>query len=54
MKFATWNVNSVRQRERHVAAWLGRNKPDLLLLQEIKCEDANFRFRPSRRSATKP
>ncbi len=42
MKFATWNVNSIRQRERHVVAWLGRNQPDLLLLQEIKCEDANF------------
>ena len=42
MKFATWNVNSIRQRERHVAAWLGRNQPDLLLLQEIKCEDATF------------
>ncbi len=42
MKFATWNVNSIRQRERHVAVWLGRNQPDLLLLQEIKCEDPHF------------
>ncbi len=42
MKLATWNVNSIRQRERHVADWLGRNQPDLLLLQEIKCEDAQF------------
>ena len=42
MKIATWNVNSVRQRERHVADWLVRNAPDLLLLQEIKCEEAQF------------
>ncbi len=42
MKLATWNVNSIRQRERHVAEWLGRIQPDLLLLQEIKCEAAQF------------
>jgi exodeoxyribonuclease-3 len=42
LKLATWNVNSIRQRERHVAEWLGRNQPDLLLLQEIKCEAAQF------------
>ena len=42
MRVATWNVNSVRQRETHVAAWLDANKPDLLLLQEIKCEDHLF------------
>ena len=42
MKVATWNVNSIRQRERHVADWLGRVQPDVLLLQEIKCEAAQF------------
>ena len=42
MKLATWNVNSVRQRQNHVAAWLEANAPDLLLLQEIKCEAAAF------------
>lgn len=42
MRIATWNVNSVRQRETHVAAWLAANQPDLLLLQEIKCEEAQF------------
>jgi exodeoxyribonuclease III len=48
VKLATWNVNSIRQRERHVAEWLARVQPDLLLLQEIKCETAQFpteRFR---------
>ncbi len=42
MKFATWNVNSIRQRETHVRRWLEREQPDALLLQEIKCENAAF------------
>jgi exodeoxyribonuclease-3 len=42
MKIATWNVNSIRQREQHVQRWLQRVQPDLLVLQEIKCEAAAF------------
>ena len=42
MRIATWNVNSVRMREGLVAGWLGRVQPDLLLLQEIKCEAPQF------------
>jgi exodeoxyribonuclease-3 len=42
LRIATWNVNSIRQRETHVAGWLSRNQPDLLLLQEIKCEEPQF------------
>jgi exodeoxyribonuclease III len=42
MKIATWNVNSIRQREGHVARWLQRCQPDILFLQEIKCETAAF------------
>ncbi len=42
MKIATWNVNSIRQRERHVASWLERHAPDVLVLQEIKCEAPQF------------
>ena len=42
MKIATWNVNSIRQREAHVRRWLERAEPDILLLQEIKCESAAF------------
>ena len=38
MKIATWNVNSIRQRESHVKRWLERVQPDLMFLQEIKCE----------------
>ena len=42
MKIATWNVNSIRQRESHVQRWLQRCTPDVLVLQEIKCEASNF------------
>ncbi len=42
MKIATWNVNSIRQRERNVARWLEQCQPDILLLQEIKCEAPAF------------
>ena len=42
MKLATWNVNSIRQREKHVCRWLENAEPDILLLQETKCEAAHF------------
>lgn len=42
MKIATWNVNSIRQRQDLVLDWLKQNEPDLLLLQEIKCETHLF------------
>lgn len=42
MKITTWNVNSIRIREPHVADFLAAEQPDLLLLQEIKTEAQNF------------
>ena len=42
MRIATWNVNSVRMRLPLVLAWLEDAKPDVLLLQEIKCEAESF------------
>jgi exodeoxyribonuclease-3 len=42
VKLATWNVNSIRQREPHVLAWLERAQPDILFLQEIKCQTDAF------------
>ena len=42
MRIATWNVNGIRARERNVCRWLERERPDLLLMQEIKCEAAAF------------
>jgi len=37
MKIATWNVNSVKARLPHLLAWLKSAKPDVALLQELKC-----------------
>ncbi len=42
MRLATWNVASIRQRAAAVAAWLATAQPDVLFLQEIKCEEAAF------------
>ncbi len=42
MRIASWNVNSIRQRETHVARWLERVQPDILFLQELKCEAGVF------------
>jgi exodeoxyribonuclease-3 len=42
MKLATWNVNSIRSRGAHVVRWIERNQPDILVLQETKCEAHAF------------
>ncbi|MFS8369180.1 exodeoxyribonuclease III [Acetobacter indonesiensis] len=42
MKIATWNVNSVRQRQHLILDWLERQQPDVLMMQEIKCETDQF------------
>src|SRR5260370_29872300 len=42
MKVATWNVNSVRKRTGNLVAWLERAKPDVVVLQEIKAQEAQF------------
>ncbi len=42
MRLATWNVNSIRQRQGHVERWLARVQPDVLVLQEIKCQAPDF------------
>ncbi len=42
MRIATWNVNSIRARMPVVMAWLNAARPDVLLLQEIKCETECF------------
>lgn len=42
MRIATWNVNSVRARLERVLAWLGRQRPEVVCLQETKVEDALF------------
>lgn len=39
---ATWNVNSIKARLAHVLKWLQESQTDIVLLQELKCEDAAF------------
>jgi len=42
VKIATWNVNSVKARLEHLLNWLDLAKPDVVLLQELKCIEAEF------------
>ncbi|MBX3162031.1 MAG: exodeoxyribonuclease III [Deltaproteobacteria bacterium] len=42
MKLATWNVNSIRARNTRLFAWLEKEAPDVLCLQETKVEDEGF------------
>lgn len=42
MKLATWNVNSLKVRLPHLTDWLAQAQPDIVCLQELKCEDAKF------------
>lgn len=39
---ATWNINSVKARLDLALAWADRVRPDVLMLQEIKCVTENF------------
>jgi exodeoxyribonuclease-3 len=42
MRIATWNVNSIKARLPRLLAWLERQKPDVLCLQELKTMDEKF------------
>ena len=44
MKIATLNINSINARLDNLCEWLKQNQPDVLFLQEIKCEFNNFPF----------
>ena len=39
---ASWNVNSIRARLPNVLDWVRRKKPDILLMQELKCVEEAF------------
>lgn len=41
-KLATFNVNGIRARLPIVLDWLRRQQPDVLCVQEIKCQDKDF------------
>src|SRR5260370_26156091 len=42
MKIATWNGNSIRKGTGNLVAWLQRTQPDVVVLQEIKAQEAQF------------
>jgi exodeoxyribonuclease-3 len=42
VRIATWNVNSIKQRLDNVSTWLRDRGPDIVCLQEIKCETRAF------------
>jgi exodeoxyribonuclease III len=42
LKLATWNINSVRLRIDQVARFVAERAPDVLCLQEIKCQEGEF------------
>jgi exodeoxyribonuclease-3 len=44
MKIATLNINSVRPRIVNLCQWIAKEQPDVLFLQEIKCETENFLY----------
>lgn len=42
LTIATFNVNSLRARLANIISWLNAAKPDVALLQEIKCQESDF------------
>ena len=42
LRLCTWNVNSVRLRVEQVARFVAEQAPDVLCLQEIKCQEGEF------------
>ena len=42
MRIATWNVNSIKAHFDQVTTWVKSEKPDVLCLQELKCEEHAF------------
>ena len=41
-KLATFNVNGLRARLATVVDWISEHQPDVLCMQEIKCQDQDF------------
>jgi len=46
MRFATWNINSVRARQARLLDWLARSDVDVLAVQETKVTDDKFPIEP--------
>ena len=46
MEIVTWNVNSIRARLPRFLPWLEAHRPEVVCLQETKCEDDKFPREP--------
>ena len=44
LKIATFNINGIRARRTNLLEWLEREQPDVVCLQELKAQDADFPF----------
>ena len=44
LKVVTWNVNSVNARQAHLIQLIEEQAPDVIMLQELKCESSKFPF----------
>src|SRR5690349_20110427 len=42
LRLVTWNVNSVRLRAKQAAKFIAEQQPDVLCMQEIKCQEGEF------------
>jgi exonuclease III len=42
VKIASYNINNVNKRLPVLLRWLRESKPDVVCLQELKCEQQNF------------
>ncbi|PWE18339.1 exodeoxyribonuclease III [Marinicauda salina] len=45
LTLATWNINSVRLRAPQIAKWAEAADPDVICLQEIKCQEDQFPYK---------
>lgn len=46
MRIVSWNINGIKARLAVITTWLEQQKPDILVLQEIKSVDENFPREP--------
>ena len=50
MKIATFNINNIKRRLPNLLAWLKTANPDIVCLQELKCTDAEFPAKETKRA----
>ena len=44
MIISSWNINSIRIRTKNIEEYINKIDPDILMFQEIKCEDDKFPY----------